>query len=239
MVRFSQYAFKENQWASLSEVPFAIAPVQSHRGFCQKGALENSISSIQAAFEEGYKMVEMDLRLNREGKIILFHDPIRFQPHLKDAALLEEALDFLPKDSFYNLEIKNESRIVFPLEEKLIHLLKHHPKKDQLLFSSFNPLSLAWMARLLPEIPRALLVTQETEPGNSFFLREMTLLPLAKPHFLNCRWEDLDHYKEVPWERKVVWTLNDASYAKTLLSRQKVKSVITDTILPSEIAAAY
>lgn len=235
MVRLSQYAYKENQWSPLSEVPFSLPALQSHRGYCQKGAHENSLASIQAAIASGYSMVEMDLRLNREGKIILFHDPVRYQPHLKEAPLLEEALDILPQDAFFNLEIKNESRIIFSLEEKLIHVLKSHPKKEQLLFSSFNPLSLAWMAKLLPEVPRALLITQQSEPGNSFLLRELTLLPLAKPHFLNCRWQDLDHYKEVPWERKVIWTLNDSGHAKSLLDRRKVKSVITDTILPQEI----
>ena len=235
MIRLSQYSYNEEQWASLDDISFDLPQLQSHRGYCAKGAPENTAQSIQTSFELGYKMVEMDLRLNRDGKIILFHDPVRFQPHLKDASLFEEVMDLLPSDCHYNIEIKNESKIIFSLEEKLIQFLKNHPKKNQVLFSSFNPFSLGWMAKLLPEVPRALLVTQEEEEGNSFFLRELSFLPLTKPHFLNLRWQDLDHYKEIPAERKVIWTLNDVNYAQDLLERKKVASVITDTILPSQL----
>lgn len=237
MIRLSQYTYKEHQWADLSETSFTLPILQSHRGFCAKGAGENSLDSIQASFELGYKMVEMDLRLNHEGQVILFHDKIMASTDLSNVPSLEAVLEALPKDCFYNLEIKNESKYIFSLEEKIIKTLKNHPKKHQMLFSSFNPFSLSWMAKLLPEIPRALLVTQADEPGNSFLLRELTFLPMVKPHFLNLRWEDLDHYKEVPSERKAVWTLNDVNYAKDLLNRKKVASIITDTILPVDLGS--
>lgn len=236
MIRLSPYDFKENQWAELKDVSFNLPKLQCHRGYCVNGARENSVDSIQRAFDQGYTMVEMDLRLNRDGQIVLFHDKILPETDVSQASSFEEVLDLLPKNCFYNLEIKNESKIVFSLEEKLIKDLKNHPKKNQLLFSSFNPLSLAWMAKLLPDIPRALLVTQEKgEPGNSILLRELSLLPLVKPHFLNLRWQDLDHYRNIPFERKVVWTLNDLSHAQNLLISEKIVSVITDHILPSEI----
>lgn len=235
MIRLSQYTYREHQWGDLNEVRFSLPKLQSHRGFCAQGAHENSIESIQASFNQGYKMVEMDLRLNRENKIILFHDRILAGTDLTSAVAFDEVLDLLPSGCFYNLEIKNESKINFGLEEKIIKVLKKHPKKDQLLFSSFNPFSLAWMARLLPEIPRALLVTQVDEPGNSILLKDLAFLPMVQPHFLNLRWQDLDYYKEIPAERRVVWTLNDAPYARGLFAREKVASVITDTILPTDL----
>ncbi len=235
MIRLSQYSFQEAQWADLDEVDFDLPILQSHRGYCFDGAFENTLDSIQAAFKRGYRMVEMDLRLNHEGQIVLFHDPVTKTTDLTKASLFEEVLDLLPQTCLYNLEIKNESKLNFSLEEKLIKTLRNHPKKKQLLFSSFNPFSLGWMSKLLPEIPRSLLVTQEKEPGNSFLLKELSFLPLVKPHFLNLRWQDLDHYKEVPPERKVIWTLNDPTYAQTLIDRQKVISIITDSILPAHL----
>ncbi len=235
MIRLSPYNFKEYQWADLQELPFKLPKLQSHRGYCVQGAPENTIQSIQAAFDQGYKMVEMDLRLSQKGDIILWHDQVTDTTDISKASFFENVLEILPVDSIYNLEIKNESKINFSLEEKLIHFLKRYPKRNQLLFSSFNPFSLSWMNKLLPEIPRALLVSQEDEPGNSFLLKELTFLPLVKPHFLNLRWQDLDHYKEIPFERKVVWTVNDLTQAQSLLDRHKVSSVITDTIQPQEI----
>ncbi len=235
MIRLSQFSFKDHQWADLKEVSFPLPNLQSHRGYCVNGAQENTLDSIQASFDQGYQMVEMDLRLARDGKIILFHDPVRADTDISEASKLDAVLEMLPANCYFNLEIKNESKFNFSLEEKMIQVLKKSPKRDQLLFSSFNPFSLSWMAKLLPEIPRALLVTQENEPGNSFFLRELTFLAMVKPHFIHFRWQDLDHYKEVPPERKIVWTLNDPKYAQDLLDRKKVSSIITDTILPSDI----
>ena len=238
MLRLSQYNYNENQWANLSEASFQLPVLQSHRGYCGKGAGENSLESIQASFEIGYQMVEMDLRLNREGKVVLFHDKISDSTDLSKVPSFQEVLEVLPENCFYNIEIKNESKFIFSLEEQIIKILKNHKKQNQLLFSSFNPFSLSWMARLLPDISRAMLVNQDgNEPGNSFLLRDLTFLPMVKPHFINIRWEDLDHYKDVPAERKAVWTLNDTAYAKDLLSRKKVASIITDTILPNELGA--
>ena len=235
MIRLSQYTFKEHQWADINEINFKLPLLQCHRGYIENGARENSLDSIHTAFDLGYKMVEMDLRLNREGKVILFHDKILPQTDVRTAPDFEAVLDILPKDCVYNLEIKNESKYIFSLEEQIIKFLKNHRKNNQVIFSSFNPFSLSWMSKLLPDIPRALLVTQEDEPGNNFFLKELSFLPIVKPHFLNLRWQDLDHYKEVPPERKVIWTLNDSVYAKDLISRNKVASIITDKILPSEL----
>jgi glycerophosphoryl diester phosphodiesterase len=237
MIRLSQYSYNEDQWAQLSELNFKLPQVQSHRGYCEKGAKGNSLESVQSSFEMGYEMVEMDLRLNRDGGIILHHDKVLADTDLAHASTFDQVLEILPQNCFYNLEIKNESKFNFSLEEKIIQALKNNSKRNQLIFSSFNPLSLSWMRNLLPEIPRALLVTQEEEPGNSFFLRELSFLPLVKPHFLNLRWQDLDHYKEIPAERKAVWTLNDREYAQDLFDRKKVASIISDKILPTDIKA--
>jgi glycerophosphoryl diester phosphodiesterase len=234
----SQYLYNEDQWAPLNEVPFKLPLLQNHRGFVGPKTRENTLESISKSFELGYRMIETDLRLTKEGSIILFHDPLKDQPEIAKATKLEAILEMLPKNRYCNLEIKNETKTNFLLEEKIIQVLKDHPKRDQILLSSFNPFSLAWMTRLVPEIPRALLVTQEHEPGNSFFLRELTFLSLVKPHFLNLRWQDLDHYKDIPAERKAVWTLNDLDMAKTLIERKKVASIITDSILPEQIEGA-
>jgi glycerophosphoryl diester phosphodiesterase len=248
MIRLSHFAFDEKQWSSLDEVPFQLPFLQAHRGYWSSGQPQNSIASVQAAFDQNYDMTELDLRLTKDKHVVLFHDlqvldtdqvfkisdlELRQLRDLLPVTTLVELFEKAPKKLLFNLEIKNETKTQFALEEQLIAFFRQHSDwKERILFSSFNPFSLSWMKLLAPEIPRALLVTQEKE--YSFFLKEMSFLNLVKPHFINVRWEDLDHYKEIPPNRKSVWTLNDRSMAKTLYHDQKVASVITDEVLPSD-----
>lgn len=253
MMRFTHFEYKEKNWSPLDEVPFKLPSVQAHRGHWVGGERQNSLAALKTAQQAGYRMAEMDLRLTKDGHVVLYHDPVFFNvdqaqkiralnlEELKsviDITTLEDVFENLPHDFLLNLEIKNETKVDFSLEEKLVKLLKNSNQKDRILFSSFNPFSLAWMARLLPEVPRALLVTQEKEEGNSFFLRELSFISFVRPHFLNVRWEDLDHYRDIPSERKAVWTLNSLTYAKSLFERRKVASVISDSILPEQLEGA-
>lgn len=248
MIRLSHFAFVEKQWSSLDEVPFQLPFLQAHRGYWSSGQPQNSLGSVQAAYDQNFEMTELDLRLTKDKQVILFHDLQVLDMDqvfkISDLTLIEvrnlipvttltELFENAPKKLLFNLEIKNETKTQFALEEQLIAFFKQHSAwKEKILFSSFNPFSLSWLKQLAPEIPRALLVTQEKE--YSFFLKEMSFLSLVKPHFINVRWEDLDHYKEIPANRKAIWTLNDRSMAKTLYNNQKVASIITDEILPSE-----
>jgi len=250
MIRFSNFEFKDKHWSPLSEVPFKMPLLQAHRGYWVEGERQNSLLAFTAAYNVGFRMAEMDLRLTKDGQIVLFHDPGVYEVDhvtrvrnltyeqlnsLVPVDTLDEVLKTLPKDMVLNLELKNESRVDFSLEEKLVAYLKKTKQTERMIFSSFNPMSLMWMRKLVPEIPRALLVTQEHEPWNSILLRELSLINLVKPHYLNLRWEDMDHYRDIPAERKVIWTLNDKNVAKTLLSRQKVFGIISDSIKPNEL----
>lgn len=248
MIRLSHFAFSEKNWGNLDEISFRIPTLQAHRGYWTKGQPQNSIGSVLAAAGKDYEMVELDLRLTKDKKIVLFHDQEVLETdqvykisditladlqNLIPVTTLDQLLQDSPEKLLFNLEIKNETRTQFGLEECLISFFRKQPIfKNRILCSSFNPFSLAWLNQLAPEIPRALLVTQEQE--YSVFLKEMTFLPLVKPHFIHVRWEDLDHYKEISTLRKSIWTLNDSGSAKLL--RSKVASIITDEILPSEFS---
>jgi glycerophosphoryl diester phosphodiesterase len=249
MVRLSNFSYNENNWAPLEELSFSIPTLQAHRGYWVKGQPQNTLGSIQAAVDQKFQMIELDLRLTLDQQIVLFHDPIILDTdtsykisetsyeNLKAIApitTLPEVFNMAHHDLILNLEVKNESRLQYGLEEKLIAFFKAHPQfQKRVLFSSFNPVSLSWMAQLLPQIPRALLVSQEK--GVPLLAREMTFFKLAKPHLLHVRWEDLDHYKDIPFNRKVVWTVNDVQMAQKLLQNNRVRSVITDEILPQQI----
>jgi glycerophosphoryl diester phosphodiesterase len=248
MIRMSHFAYDQKHWSSLQELPFQLPELQAHRGYWIDGALQNSLESVLAAQEAGHQMAEVDLRLTKDQKVVLFHDPIIYDGDLAlevsqlnlsemrkllPVSTLEEVLEATKNNFHFNLEIKNETRTKFGLEEKLIQIFKSSPHKNRIIFSSFNPFSLGWVGQLLPQVPRGLLVTQDISAP--FMLREMLFLGVAKPHFLHVRWEDLDHYRDIPRERKVIWTLNDLSFAKSIQANRRVASIISDQIKPGSL----
>lgn len=249
MIRLSNFSYSDKNWAPLEELSFNLPNLQAHRGYWIQGQPQNTLASVQAAVDQKFQMIELDLRLTLDQQIVLFHDPVILDTDtsykisemsleslkaLAPVTTLLEVLEACDKNLILNLEIKNESRLQYGLEEKLIAFFKAHPQfQKQVLFSSFNPFSLSWMAQLLPQIPRSLLVSQEKELP--LLVREMTFLKLAKPHLLHVRWEDLDHYKDIPYNRKVVWTVNDTQMAQKLLQNKRVRSVITDEVLPQQM----
>lgn len=250
MIRLSNFSYNENNWAPLEELEFSIPELQAHRGYWVEGQPQNTLASIQSALDLKFKMIELDLRLTKDQQVVLFHDPeildmdmsykishtkLEQLKALAPISTLPEVFEKVQgQDIILNLEIKNETQLQFGLEEKLISYFKENPEfQKNVLFSSFNPFSLSWMAQLLPNIPRALLISQEQ--GIPYLIRELSFLKLAKPHLLHARWEDLDHYKDIPANRKVVWTVNDQQAAQKLLENRRVRSVITDQILPHQI----
>lgn len=92
--------------------------VLSHRGLTTS-AVENTLEAFRAAIDLGCQGIETDLRLAADGEIVLFHD--RFVGRHRVSALtrpqlselvgyhvptLEEAIQTLPEDVFWVLEVK-------------------------------------------------------------------------------------------------------------------------------------
>ena len=76
---------------------------------------------------------------------------------------LVEVLDIISQRSFLNIELTNYDRITDNLPEKVADLINNHNQRHRILFSSFNPIALVRIYRLLPEIPIGLL----SLPGKS------------------------------------------------------------------------
>ena len=55
------------------ELDFILKKPIAHRGLHDENNPENSISAFQAAIACGYP-IEMDVRLSKDGKIVVFHD---------------------------------------------------------------------------------------------------------------------------------------------------------------------
>lgn len=243
--------FRHYTWKALVWPSGAVRPpsYQGHRGYWHEGAQENTLSSFKAAAERGLQMIEMDVRLSGDGVPVVFHDAdlIRLKGLNKivsqctaqelrewgDAPTLEDVLKSSEIPSLLNVELKTNSVFNGDLERAVASVIRKCEAEKRILFSSFNPLSLWRLSHLLPQVPRALLASQEREPGNRFYLRHLWLAPYVKIHALH-----LDHHYISPsevtrWKERGVpvalWTVNDAILAETYLQAGAL-SIISDTL---------
>ncbi len=226
-----------------------IPRVQAHRGFWKSpGLQENSLEAFHAAKNYQITMCECDLRLSKDLVPVVFHD--KDLARLKNQASLvseltakelkqianipslrEILLDpFCPR--FWNLELKSNIIVDDPLERKVAEEIKLQRAQTRVLFSSFNPFSLMRVGLYLPQVPRALLVTNQEDPENQWLLKNMLLGPLFSFHLLHLDQgiidaEGMDHWKSrgIPI---AVWTVNGKQAMDKYLSLGAA-SVITDT----------
>jgi glycerophosphoryl diester phosphodiesterase len=90
------------------------------------------------------------------------------------------------------------------------------------------------LAKYLPEVPRALLATGETDKDNKFYLKKMWLAPYVKANLLHLDHrfvtvKDLKSYK-VRGIPVAFWTVNDARKASELLDNGAL-SIISDVFM--------
>ena len=156
----------------------------AHRG-ASAHAPENTLSAFKYALHQEADVVEMDVKLTADGKIIVFHDQtldrITCRPGLvKDFTLaelrqldvgshfdvsfrgetiptLDEVFKNLGEQCYYNIELTNYVSLNDSLPEKVAQLTLEYNLKNRLLFSSFNPIALIRIRRQLPGVPIALL----------------------------------------------------------------------------------
>ncbi|WP_196895079.1 glycerophosphodiester phosphodiesterase [Aureivirga marina] len=212
----------------------------AHRG-ASYIAPENTKASVEMAWRLGFQVVEVDVRLTKDKKIIVFHDENTKRltgvdkevsestyDELKDLTilltdtnsdyfkgekipLLEEILDILPEDKLLVIESKEGQEIVEPLQE----ILKNHWRKGELAFISFHMETLCLLKEIYSEIPALYL---------SYSLEDVYL---KFPQIKECNLDGVDvHYKVVTQElitimdkgEFLVWcyTVDDANQAWTL-----------------------
>jgi glycerophosphoryl diester phosphodiesterase len=145
---------------------------------------------------------------------------------------LEEVLTDPESVPYFNVEIKSRSVRDQRVTRLTAEVIRRIGAQKKVIFSSFNPVTLRALWEDLPEVPRALLVTDDTsDPDSAVYLRKMWLGGWAHASMLN-----LDKKMITPelmkrlQERNVpvsVWTVNDKDTAGLLLNRG-VESIISD-----------
>lgn len=159
--------------------------ILGHRGGRGDGwPAENSIAAFERAFAEGADGVELDVRLSRDGALVLCHDPkladgrvvARMLRGDLDVPTLEEALDAC-RGKIVNVEVKPDVPRRLALVRAVVRALARGPRDVDLVVSSFDPAIVLAFAALVPRVPRAMLVGERTP-------RLAVRLPLALRRFV-------------------------------------------------------
>lgn len=233
---------------------WTLPALQAHRGYHQDLIPENSMESLSAAKQRGYQMAEIDVHITRDRIPVVFHDfslrnRYRLNVNVSELAYcdlirigtfakLTDVLATKDKPDFLNIEIKSKNFYQFPVEDAVVELVREHNCADQIMVSSFNPWGLLRVKYLNRELTRALLVTDEPEIWNFYYLKRMWTVPLVEPHVLNIRYsmvsDDLISKLKNFNVLTSAWTVNDLDVAKKLLGLG-VNSIISDTIQPENL----
>lgn len=150
--------------------------VWAHRG-ASALAPENTLAAFELARTAGADGIELDVRLDRDGTVVVFHDRDLMRlcgrtGRIEDLSVtdrkalrvrgepvptLADVLDVLG-DLELNVEIKsNKPGRMGALVEATAKVIRQSPRADQILVSSFDPIALVQFHRFLPDLALAFL----------------------------------------------------------------------------------
>jgi len=166
----------------LSDLPRPA--IIAHRG-ASAYAPENTLASFELALRQGADAVELDAKLTQDGHIVVIHDQSvdRTTMHngwVRDLSLatlrkmdagshfdiafagetiptLDEVFKAVGRLTYTNIELTNLLSPLDHLPQKTAALVKRHKIIQRVWFSSFNPIALLRIHRLLPDCPLGLL----------------------------------------------------------------------------------
>ena len=241
-------------WLRREERPYVLG----HRGARQR-APENTLAAFDLALDEGADGVELDVRLDRDGDVVVIHDPSlervtggRDPRRIEDlrrgelAAVdlgggervprLEDVLAWAKaRGARINVELKHDVSRRAAFVFGVARLIAWQPRAaDWLILSSFDPRLVAAVARLVPWVPSGWLVEESRGiPGRSWRERLVGATALHPQASL------VTEARILPWQRDQlpvnVWTVNDPNEARRL-DALGVDTLISD--VPGMILAA-
>ena len=226
----------------------------AHRGLHDATKAENSMSAFAAAKEMGFG-IELDIRLSKDGELVVFHDDnltrvagidgkvIDFTAEelskmslsgTKDGVpTLREVLDLIDGAVPLIIEIKmngDEKGV----SEKLMEVIEGY--KGDYVVESFNPIALKVVRRMRPDILRGILSTEylkdEKHKGSILYglLQHLMLNFMVRPDFIAY---DKKGYK-VKGLRFVRRSFGTALIAWTVKSAEEEREAIShgfDTVI--------
>ena len=226
--------------------------VIAHRG-ASADAPENTLSAFRLAREQGADGVEFDVKLSRDGEIVVHHDrtldrtttgkgPLSaytldelqqldagswFQTQYAGERIptLKEVIEAVGAELLLNIEITNYAHPGDELPVKVVELVFRHGIQDRVLLSSFNPIALRKVQQLSSAIPTGLLVMPQQPRMLRAWLRWRVLHDAYHPHLSML--EEHATRAAVPTLPVNVWTVNRPEDLRRCI-RAGVSGMITD-----------
>lgn len=156
----------------------------AHRG-SSAYAPENTLASFELAIKQNVTAIELDATLTKDQKVVVFHDSsteriTAFKGKINQMNLaeikkldagsffdvsfqgeqiptLEEVFELVGDQALINIELKNYASPFDALPQHVATLIEKWKLQANIFFSSFNPVALWKIKKLLPEVPIALL----------------------------------------------------------------------------------
>ena len=169
----------------------ALPLIIAHRGDVSN-APENTLPAFQSAYESGADGVELDVRITRDDQLVVFHDRglkriggVRglvtnatleemrsldvggwFGPEFRglQPPTLDEVFELLPPDFLINVEMKAVIDRMRLIAHKVAEVLRRHQRRESILVSSFNPISLWELRKIDPSITRGYIWSRRHPP---------------------------------------------------------------------------
>jgi glycerophosphoryl diester phosphodiesterase len=240
----------------LRDVPLA------HRGLHDTEVPENSLAAFEAAAAAGYG-VELDVQLSADGVPVVFHDlslarltgdarDLEAVPAAGLAALrLGDTSEHIPtlaevlaalSDAPVMIEVKQRRLRAGRLERAVAEVASAHD--GPWCMASFNPASVRFFRRHLPDAVRVLTATHDADPRLPAVVRrrlaELRDLPGCAPHGVSYDLDGLPNPSTAAWRDAgrvlVTWTaVGDDAVAR---ARELADNVIFEASRPELAAAA-
>ena len=217
----------------------------AHRGFSGVYP-ENTMLAFRKAIEIGADGIELDVHLSKDGQVMIIHDEALKRTTGLDGVIsdytraelekisagktkndefgftpipsLEEYLAFMAehKDKFTNIELKTAPVYYPEIEEKTLELVRKFDLEKNIIYSSFNWLSIERMQRLGTISETGLLFSGMKLYNQAHIIRSLGI------NYFHPDFNDLtDEIVKSYLDNKVglnVWTVNEIEDMKVCLS---------------------
>jgi glycerophosphoryl diester phosphodiesterase len=237
--------------------------VFAHRG-AKMVTPENTLPAFAEAIALGADGVELDVQCSKDGVLVVMHNftvnettsgqgrvadltaaelgkldaGSHFSPKFSNVGVptLEDVLTVTAGKIKLNIEIKTQDPMGGREVEPLVELLRAGNLYEQVIVSSFNPVTLIKMRHVDPQVALGLLYWGQHLPA---FLREIWLSSILRPEAFHPHHTLIDEEYMV-WANAIpaavnTWTVNDPDEALRLAALG-VDTIITD--VPDTILAA-
>ena len=210
-----------------------MAILLGHRG-ANRMHLENTMPAFEAALQAGLAGIELDVQRTKDGVLVVHHDF-----HLSDGRLiaalelnelrlpepytvptLGEVLNWAKQTGAYlNIEIKLETLATDGREKEVAALVEQSGIGNQIIVSSFNPVSLWRMKRFAPALETALLFynTKKNWLLDYGYLAPFLGVSAIHPHHSQVSLDMVLMAHRMGWKVNV-WTVNDPKIVQKLLA---------------------